>query len=260
MTKKKLIKLRNPITFSEKIQFLKLHERSLDAKLLADKILVKEYIADLIGAKYVIPNIKVFEKPSEIEFYDLLPNTVLKCNHDSGSAILIKDKISVTKYNSIIRKIKKSFNKNPFYFGREFSYHNINKRILLEPLIPDEPYDYKVHIFGGKAKIIQVDIDRFKDHKRNNYDLEWNLLELKIEYSQSKIDIPRPYCLDEMIRLSELISKDKIYLRVDWYIIDNNLKFGEITFYPGSGQETISPYMYEIILGNLVDISSLKSC
>lgn len=258
MTKGRILNLKNPRRFSEKIQWLKLNNRQHIQSLLADKIEVKQLVAKIIGNKYLNPNIKIFNHPNEITSEDLLPNTVLKCNHDSGSTIIINDSLDSNSFKNVIKSITKSYRKNPYYISREFSYRDICKRILLEKLIPEKPFDYKVHVFNGTCRLIQVDIDRFSKHTRNFYDIDWQFIPLKIQYPNSTSIIARPVELNKMINLSEKLSFGFVYLRVDWYIYQDKLKFGEITFYPGSGQENIYPDIYEDIMGDYIDLKVIQ--
>lgn len=254
MTKNKSINLKDPRTFSEKIQVIKLLDRNEKYRDFVDKIKVKEYISNLIGAEYINSNIFVWDHPNRILYTELPQKFAIKCNHDSGSTIIVENWLSYREFKSILRRIKLSYNTNPYYRGREWAYKDIDKKVFIEELIPDKPNDYKVHVFGGKARFIQVDFDRFNNHTRTIYDRNWNKTEIEIHYPISTIEIEKPTKLHKIIELSELISSSLRYARIDWYIINNYLKFGEITLYPGSGQESILPEKYEFIFGNYIDL------
>ena len=174
-TFKKKINLREPKTFNEKLQWLKLNDRNPLYTKLVDKILVKEYISDNIGEEYVIPTIDVANTFDEIEFKKLPKQFVIKCNHDSGGVVICKDK---DKFD--IKKAKKIINaslkKNYYINGREWPYKFVKPRILVEQFMIDkelnELRDYKFFCFNGKVEYFKVDFDRFINHKANYYNRE----------------------------------------------------------------------------------------
>ena len=128
----------------------------------------------------------------------------------------------------------------------EWAYHGIKPCIVAEELLTDESgddlKDYKVFCFNGEPKFIQVDYDRFKGHKRRLYTTDWNLMETKITYpDDADLVMPKPIFLDELLKISKKLSKDIPFLRVDCYITEKQIYFGELTFYPGCGFEPITP-------------------
>ena len=253
----KKLDFRYPKTFNEKLQWLKLHDRNPKYTKMVDKYEVRQYIKETIGEEYLIPLVGgPWERFDDIDFSKLPKQFVLKCTHDSGSVVICRD-----KNNFDIESVRKKFNRalkgNFFYGGREWPYKNVKPRIIAEKYMVDESgielKDYKIFNFHGKAKIIEVDYDRFVEHKRNLYTTQWKYLEVEIQYPtnpQYKIDKPRQ--LEKMIDLAETLSKGIPYVRTDFYLIDDKILFGEITFYHESGFGKFTPIEFEEQMGKWI--------
>ena len=178
----KPLNLDNPVTFNEKIQWLKLYNSIPIKTRLADKYLVREYVKNKIGKEYLIPLLGVYDKFEEINFGMLPDKFVIKCNHGSGYNIIVKDK-SKLNLKDIQTKINNWMNINyPFVYGMELHYRDIEPKIIIEEFMDDgtgDLKDYKITCFNGKPELIWVDSDRFTNHKRNLYDLNWKQLLIK---------------------------------------------------------------------------------
>ena len=256
----KKLKLKNPQTFNEKLQWLKLNDRKPEYTTMVDKIEAKKWVADRIGEEYIIPTLGVWDKAEDIDF-DSLPNQfVLKTNHDSGAVVICKDKTTFDK-DSAIRKLNKSLKLDYYKLGREWPYKNVNRKIFAEKYMVDESgyelKDYKIFCFDGHPEFIQVDYNRFANsgHKRNLYSTEWDLLDYEYGYpSEKKRKIERPQNLNQMLKLAALLSQGHPFLRVDFYSINEFLKFGEITFFPGCGFEEFTPEVWDLKLGEFIDL------
>ena len=257
-TKSKL-NLDNPQTFNEKLQWLKLNNKKYEYTKMVDKYEVKKYVASIIGEEYIIPTIGVYDKFKDIDF-DKLPNQfVLKCTHDSGGVAICEDKNKFDKIKA--RKILNfSLRRNYFYYSREYPYKNLKRRIIAEKYMKDEISgdlrDYKLFCFNGECKLIQVDFDRFTNHRRNLYDTDWNLIEgLSIKYPSDKNTIiEKPSNLDEMLEIARKLSKDIPFVRVDLYLINGRIYFGELTFFHGGGYEKFTPEEWNRKLGDMIKI------
>ena len=258
----KKLNLQNPQTFNEKLQWLKLYDRNPIYTSMVDKYEAKKYVAKIIGENYINPTIGIWNSFDEIDF-DTLPNQfVLKCTHNSGGLFICRNKNSFD-INVARQKIEKSLQRNYFYNGREWPYKNVKPRIIAEKYLEDESgyelKDYKVFCFYGIPKLIQVDYDRFTDHKRNIYTCNWHYLNCQLLYpTHSEIEINKPQKLDELLELSERLSNRIPFLRTDFYIINDKIYFGELTLYPGSGFEKFTPEIWDIKIGNLIDLSKHK--
>lgn len=256
----KKLNLDNPKTFNEKLQWLKLYDRKEEYSTLADKYEVREYVLNTLGEQYLVPLVGgPWERFDDIDFSKLPEKFVLKCTHDSGSVFICKDK-SNFDLRHVKKRIDKAMKKNYFYAGREWSYKDIKPRIVAEKYMVDESgyelKDYKIFCFNGIPKMIQVDYGRFSEHKRNLYTTDWEYIPVEIKYpTDSSYIIPKPICLDEMLKVATVLSKKFIHVRVDLYAIENRVYFGELTFYHGSGCEIITPPEFAYTMGDWMDIT-----
>lgn len=248
------LNLSNPETFNDKLQWLKLYDRNPLYTKLVDKYEVREYIADTIGKEYLIPIIGVYNEFSEINFNDLPEKFVLKCTHDSGGVSIITNKDDLN-YQLLKTKFEELLRRNYYYTKREWPYKNIKPRIICEKYMVDESgkelKDYKLFCFNGEPRLIQVDYDRFVNHKRNMYDSDWNFIPFSNQYpSDSNVAIKEPLQLNNMLDLARILAKDYPHVRVDFYSIDEKIYFGEMTFFHESGFAKFSPEKYDYILGS----------
>jgi hypothetical protein len=253
-------------TLNEKIQWLKLYDRNPDYSKWADKFEVKKIIESLIGAEYVVPLLAWGDTPECIDFKAIPKPFIIKSSHASGQVIIIREGDEVD--SSAINKICHSWLKyNLYRETREFQYKNIPPRIIVEKLLLDEngqvPFDYKFHCCNGVVEVIQVDIDRHINHKRNLYDRDWNRLPFVWSlYSDNKPlwpqgrDVEKPDSLAQMLMLTEKIASQFSYARVDWYYLAGRIYFGELTFHHGSGFERIIPFEWDEKLGDKLKLPS----
>lgn len=257
---RKEIDLFNPQTFNEKIQWLKLYDRKEIYTTMVDKFEAKKYIADIIGKEYVIPTIGVYNSFDEIDFEGLPESFVIKCTHDSGGVIIVKNKhkLDIKKAK---RKINRYLKRNYYYIGREWPYKNVKPRILIEKYMSNdgnELVDYKIHNFNGIPKIILVCKDRYKKTglTEDFFNTNWEHLDIKRpSHNNSKEKICKPNELDIMIEISKKISQGIPFVRTDFYIVDNRVYLGEITFFPASGFEKFVPDEWDKILGGWIELN-----
>ena len=259
----KELDLDNPKTFNEKLQWLKLYDRNPEYIKMVDKYLVKDYIKDIIGEKYIIPTLGIYDKFDDIDF-DKLPNQfVLKCTHDSGSTVICKDKNNFD-FKGAKNKIEKALKRNFFYGGREWPYKNIKPRIIIEKYMESDGgkdlLDYKFMCFNGKVECSFVCLDRNNKNglKVDFYDLEWNKLPFERHYPNSNVVVSKPKNYNLMLELADKLSKEIPFVRVDFYEINEKIYFGELTFYPGSGYEKFTPEKYDRVLGDMLELPGEK--
>ena len=235
----KKLNLKNPITFDEKLQWLKLYDRKDEYTVWADKYEVRNYVAEKLGEQYLIPLLGVWNSADELKLDDLPEQFVLKCTHDSASVCICTNKKNFD-WNAAMDKLQKSLNQNYYWHSREWPYKNITPRIIAEAYMTDESgtelKDYKICTFGGEPYLIQVDFDRFHNHRRNLYTTEWEYIDETIEYSKDpNVKIAKPEHLEEMLECSRKLAVGTISLRTDFYSINGKIYFGEITFYQEAG-------------------------
>lgn len=240
----KRLNLKNPCTFNEKMQWLKLYDSTPIKTTLSDKYLVREWIKEKIGEEYLIPLIGVWDKFEDIDL-DKLPNSfALKANHGSGWNVIVKDKTKVD-WEEVRQKFNKWMQLNYTFevTGFQLQYLNIAPKIIAEEYIENQNgnlYDYKIHCFNGKPEYIQLIGDRGlkgNSTKQAFYDTDWNLQPFThSNFSPYEKEMERPVNLDRMIQIAKTLSNGFPYVRVDLYELDNgDIKFGEMTFTPRSG-------------------------
>lgn len=258
----KKLDLENPQTFNEKLQWLKLHDRNPAYTRMVDKQAVKQYVAELIGEEHIIPTIAVFDNVNEIDLATLPKQFVMKCTHDSGSVILCKDKDNFD-LSAAKSKLGRCLRRNMYWWGREWPYKDVPRRIIAEKYMDDgsaELKDYKFMCFGGEAKCSFACTDRFSKAGLHVtfFDREWNVMPFERQYPSCKKGLPKPKNYEKMIELAETLSASIPFLRVDFYEVDGFIYFGELTFYPGNGMEEFSPEQWDYILGSWINISQVK--
>lgn len=260
----KKLNLKNPQTFNEKLQWLKLNDRQREYTMMVDKYEAKKYVSDIIGEEYIIPTLGVWDRFEDIDFSTLPDQFVLKTTHDSGGVVICRDKNSFDTENA--RKIiNKSMGRNYFYSGREWPYKNVVPRIIGEKYLcklgESGIVDYKIMCFGGKAKCIFACTGRYTPSglKITVFDTDWNRIPFERDHHPSeKNTVSPPESLKRMIEISERISKDIPFVRIDFYEIDGSPYFGEITFFPASGFGSFSPEEWDKTLGDWINLFIVK--
>ena len=235
--------LHHPRSFNEKLQFLKIYDKNPLYTTLVDKYLVKQWVAEKIGDQYVIPTLAVYDSVDCIDL-DALPNQfVLKCNHDSGSYVICKDKSSFD-FQAAKKKLDAALNTNYYWETREWPYKRVRPRIIAEEYKEDasgELRDYKVYAVNGRCDYLMLCFDRAKGApKFLFFDREWNLHKELSNYGMlhgDSVSIEKPHNLDKFFEFAQLLSHGIPFVRVDFYEADNQLFFGEMTFYPSSGMD-----------------------
>lgn len=252
------LNLFNPNTFNEKLQWLKLYDRKPEYITMVDKYKVREYISEKIGEEYLVPILGVWDNPDEID-YDSLPNQfVLKCNHNSGGVFICNNKDEFN-WIQVKKEIRKDLKKNYYFPYREWPYKNVPRKIICEEYLVDNPNDYKFFCFNGKVEYILVCSDRFDSIKETFFDRNWNVAPFKRPNIEIDDKIKKPINFKKMIELSEFLSKDIPFLRVDFYEVDNKIYFGELTFYPASGFSPFEPNEWDHKLGELIELPENKN-
>lgn len=249
--------LQNPARLSEKIQWLKIHDRSDLHVLCADKIRMREYVAETVGAKHVVPLFFTTANPADITA-EALPDepVVVKVNNDNDRVFLIRDKNAVD-YRKMQTVLRFALWRNLYWVSREWQYNEIRPRVLVEKMLGVNVEggipDFKIFCMNGRAQIIQVDSDRFGEHKRNLYDLEWRLLDVQWGYPNAPIQ-PRPVDLSRMLDIAQELARPFLFVRVDLYLVEDDIFVGELTFHPTGGLKRTEPQSFDAELGALLEL------
>lgn len=259
----RLPNLKDPQTFNEKLQWLKLNYLDPLQEQCADKYAVREYVANRIGKEYLIRMLGLYRSETEIDF-DILPEQfVLKGTHGSGQVIVCQDK---SKLNTIEARNKsgKWLRTNFYRVGRERVYKNIQPGIIAEEFMEGQdgnpPIDYKIFCFHGEPKYIEMDFDRFAQFTKAFYDTNWNLLNMELEkpaYHSPPVDPPDE--LHELIEIAKQLSIPFPFVRVDLYAVSGKVYFGELTFYPGKGVLRFRPEEFDCAFGRELDLKRVST-
>lgn len=254
--------LQNPVSYNEKIQWLKLYDRKEIYTTLSDKYQVRQYVEEKIGAQYLIPLLGVWDSAEDVKIEELPDRFVLKCNHDSGSVAICKDKNTFCAKKQL-KKLSKALKRNYYWKSREYNYYHIIRKIIAEEYIADtgtdELTDYKLFCFDGKVYFTQIDTGRFTNHIRNFYDKDWNFIDVSYGCKNDPHNImPVPEFYGEMKRLAEILSEGMPHVRVDFYYSNGHIYFGELTFHHGGGVMKIDPKEYDYKWGKLINIEQIK--
>ena len=243
----KSLDLVNPQTLNEKINWLKIYDRSALHVTCSDKYAVRSYVKEIIGEEYLVPLYLHTEKPKDVNESNIgtFP-CIIKTNHDSSGGIIVRSKDDV-KWVKIQQKLKKRLSVDYYKSSREWQYRDIKPCIVVEKLLTDKdgniPADIKVHVISGKVEMIQMDEGRgTPEHFRNWYSSDWDLLPMswssKIDgrlTDPKNVNIPAPKNLGKILEKSILLAEPFRYVRVDWYELENTIYFGELTFHHDGG-------------------------
>ena len=230
------LNLDNPQTFNEKLQWLKLNDRHPEYTKMVDKATAKEYVAEIVGEKYIIPTIGLWEFVDEIDWDSLPAQFVIKCTGDSGGVVVCKDKNKLD-IASAKAKLKKGWGRNYCKYNKEYPYENIRPLIIAEEYLEDESgyelKDYKIFCFNGEPKLLFVASDRQlvgEETKFDFFDLDWNHLPFTNGHPNSSHPIEKPKNFEEMIDVARKLSVNIPQVRIDLYNSNGKIYFGEITF------------------------------
>ncbi len=257
----KKLNLKNPQTFNEKLQWLKLYDRKPEYTVMVDKYAVKKYVADKIGEEYIIPTFGVWDNVEDIDFEKLPNQFVLKCTHDSGGLVICKDKANLD-IEAAKLKLQKSLKTDFYLMGREWPYKNVPRKIIAEKFMEDSQNedlrDYKFFCFDGVVKALFVASDRQNPNEETKFDFfdaDFNPLKCRNGHPNS-INLPKcPKSFAEMKKLASILSMGIPHARVDFYEIDGKVYFGEMTFYHNCGFVAFNPEEWDEKFGSWIKLN-----
>ena len=250
--------LKNPITFSEKIQWMKLHDKHSEYTQLVDKAEVKAYVENAtLGAVKIIPTLGVWDSFEEINFETLPDQFVLKCTHDSQSTIIVKDKKTFEK-EAARKKLNKCLKRNFFWITREYPYKDAKPRIIAEQYMEDESgkglKDYKFFCFNGEPKMMFVATGRPINTCFDFFDMDFNHLDIRQGHPNATQTIIKPEGWENMKKYAAQLSKGFPHVRVDFYDINGDIYFGELTFFHFSGNIPFDPEEWDYKIGEWLSL------
>ena len=253
--------LKNPQLFTEKLQWLKLYNRKPEYTTMVDKYAVKEYVAGIIGERYIIPTLGVWDNPEDIDWDKLPDKFVLKTTHGGGGSgvVICKDKDTLNRQDAI-EKLSLSMKQDIYARLREWPYKNVRKRIIAEKYMEDKEFhsdlpDYKFFCFNGEPKVVLVASNRFTTHNFDYYDMQFHHLSItSTAGNNSAVELSKPNHFEEMKELARKLSKGLPHARVDLYDTDKNIYFGEITFFDSSGFDNMSSDVVDMEWGSWITL------
>lgn len=244
--------LKNPTSFNEKLNWLKLYDRQEIYTLLADKFHVKAYVASKIGAKYVVPNYGRWEKFENIDFTQLPDRFVLKTTHDSSGVIICNDK-NCFDYCSASKRLNRDLKINYFHLTREWVYKDIKPMIIADMLLDDESgheiTDYKFWCFNGVPKVMYI-TNKGKQIMENFYDMDFKILDINHGYPRRTPEFDKPENFELMKTLATKLSQGIPFVRVDFFDVNGNVFFAEFTFYDWAGLKPFADFKYDELVGS----------
>lgn len=259
----KRINFKDPKGYCEKLQWLKVNDRRPEYTKLVDKLAVRDHIDEALGEGYMFPLLGKWKSFDEIDFSTLPEQFVIKCNHDSGSTKVIKNKSQLTENE--IKEMRKFYTKRLkrdfFYAGREYPYKGIEPYIIAEQLMIDENEpdksieDYKFFCFNGEPKLMFVATDRSTACKFDFFDMDFNHLDIFNIHENTEKTIPKPAMFEEMKEIAKKLSQGMRHVRIDLYELNGKIYFGEYTFFHGGGFQLFHPDEWERKLGDWIDIT-----
>lgn len=257
----KELHLHPPVTFNEKIQWLKIYDSTSLKGKCADKYEVRDYVINILGEDLFIPLLGVVDKFDDIDFNSLPDKFVLKATHGSGWNIIVQDK---SKFNKV--EAKKKFDQwLSTDFGKiskEYHYSYIKPRIVIEKYIEElgnsSLTDYRFFCYNGKVKEVWVDTNSgTPNHTRSIFDENFNKKNVQSTWGDGGIILHKPSNFEKMVEISEKLAEPFVFIRVDLYEINNKIYIGELTFTPTAGLGTYRPESWGVECGNMLDLSPL---
>lgn len=245
------------MSFNEKLNWMKIHVSNPLWTKLVDKYAVKEWVEQHCPDVKIIPTLGVWEHFDEIDF-DKLPNQfVLKCTHDSGGLVICKDKMKLNKEKAKA-KIEKSLQRKFYLRHREYPYKDVPPRIIAEQYMVDESgtelKDYKFFCFNGVPKMFFIATDRPHHTCFDFYDMDFNHIPFKNGHPWQKKPIKKPEHFEKMIEYARQLSQGFPFVRVDFYNINGDIYFGELTFFHNAGMVAFDPEEWDYKIGEWLDL------
>ena len=255
------LNLKDPEAFSDKLQWLKLYNRRPEYTMMVDKYAVKDYVAGIIGKEHVIPTFGVWNRPEDIDWNNLPQSFVLKCTHDSGTIIIVRDKSNVDKA-LVEKKLRRWIKRDYYRSSREWPYKNVPRRIIAESFIDPRPeyddlYDFKFFTFNGEPDVLLFCSERKNgSSKWDFYDMNMQKMDVSaVHHKTSCLDLKKIISrsvFDEMKNNARMLSKNIPFVSVDQYYFNHQVYFGELTFYSGSGFLQYNPPQFDKFLGDRI--------
>ena len=270
-----------PETFNGKVHWRLLKDRRPILTTFADKVAVRDHVARLAGPDCLSELLAVVADARELDRAGLPREFVVKASHASGGMWIVSDAAAEdlvkpgeqyadgpptprSGWNWIVTSpdrldwdvlvetcrewLSREYREQP-----EWAYLDVPRRILVEQLLRgpggEIPDDYKLFVFDGVVRLVQVDSGRFDEHRRNLYLPDWTPVDAEYVHPRADRESPRPASLERMVELAETLGRGMDFVRVDLYDLDGRVVFGELTNYPEGGTGWFRPSSFDTELG-----------
>lgn len=258
-----------PQTLNEKIRYKMAFDHRTLLTTLADKVAVRDFVADRVGPGVLTQTYAVLDSPGELRLDELPERFVIKPTHGSCAVIIVDDRapqdaallkpllrsawrcgMSRVRKEALefaaFESLAQSWLRNRFLGPlSEPAYRDIPPRLIVEELLEGPegqiPPDYKFWCFEGKIGFLQVDLGRFSGRTRSLHMPNWQRIDATMKYPAPDRAPPVPDRLEEMLELASSLSHGLDFVRVDLYAMSDRVVFGEMTNYPGAGRLVMTP-------------------
>ena len=254
----KKLNLDNPKTFNEKINWLKIYKYPYDKYIsdCVDKYKLHKILEKKGFGNYSVKLINSWDNVDEIEWDDLPEKFVLKCNHGSKYNIICSNKKEFNK-DEAYKKLKRWMKEDYGLVSGELHYSNVNRKIICEEYLGDNIIDFQIWCTKGKVLFTVYINNPHGENQKITYDENWNKLNFVTSLPRINYEVKKPVKFDEMISIAKEMSKDLIFLRMDFYILKNgNIKISEMTFSPSSGFIFWNPESIDCELGKKIKLDN----
>lgn len=251
--------LENPATYTEKVLWLNLHHRDPRLVVCCDKWAVRDRVAERVGPEFLVPLLGVYEDPADIDLEALPGSFVIKATHGSGWNLIVADRETID-WSEARRSLRDWLTRNYYAHKREWQYRDVRPRLIIEEYLGEGgevPSQYQFFCFrrGDMLRmLVQVDFDEHTDHRRDYYDLDWNRMPFASRVPNARQPAPRPEKLEEMVEVARRLAEDFPFVRVDLYLIEDRIYFGELTFTSGGGMSSFDPPEWDRKLGDWIGL------
>lgn len=252
----RLLNLKKPKYYGEKIQWIKVNGNLERYRDLVDKYLVREYIKSTIGEEYLPKIIGIYSKEDEIDYNNLPEKFVLKLNDGSDRIIICRNK-SILDIKKTNKRLKKLLKEDYYKYTKEPQYKGIKKKIICEEYLEDKSGDlveYNLHCFSGKVMLIEVHTGRSTNYSEDFFEIDWTRISVRGKAPNSLNEMEKPKFVEKLINLGEILARDFEYVRVDFNAVDEKLYFSELTFTPANGTDRFNPLEYDLKIASLINL------
>jgi len=236
------LNLKKPMRYTEKIQWYKLNYRKKIMTTCSDKFEVRKYVENCGCSEILNTLYASYDNVDDIDFEQLPNSFAIKMNVGSGMNYFVLDK-NKEDLKQLKKTIAKWFATDSSSYGREWCYYDIKPRIIFEKLLPmnkdnDLP-DYKFFCFNGKPFCLYTMTHYATDHSKGRlgfFDTSFTQLPYyRKDFKRINTQIKKPKSFEKMLKYARILSKGFPHVRVDFYDVNGQVVFGELTFYSASG-------------------------